>query len=140
VNEVKRCAVNIDGKTTTIEILDNSNGEAEKFIVNGGKEHLIADDEPYAFLNYFSSIGGLTIDDINEGVKPKGTPVITFTYTLNDGSQDTTIGFVPKGKSNYYVLNNGKYIGAVVSKDKFEREQGGIIVLGKKLADLYGAK
>lgn len=136
VQNVSKVTVDIDGTTTTSEItVDKTDSSKNKFVVNGKDATSLNDDKNNSlFGNYYTALGGVTMDQLDYNYKPAGKAEITFTYTINKAPGTMKVEFIPKDSNYYYVVRNGKYTNMLVAKNKFD-VAGGVRETGKKLLD-----
>lgn len=124
IDQVNKIELDMDGKKTVmgIETFKDSEGKADadkdKFTVDGkdasGKD--ANDDQP--FRTFYQDLVGISMDSIDVNAKPAGNAEITVTYYLKSAPGTMKVEFLPKDAENYYVVENGKYTGMVVSKTK----------------------
>jgi len=126
IYDVSKVEVNIDDKTIVLDIeSDSSNTEEDKFFIDGLDVMSKGDKGEDAFRSYYRSLVGVVFHDIELlDEKPTGTPEITITYTLEIAPGEMVVEFVPKDDKNYYVLENGEYLGKIVKKSVFDEPDG----------------
>ena len=126
ISDVNTMTVEIDGKTIKSDIqTDKDDKDKDKFVVNGIDVSALKDEnDGQYFRKFYSAVIGVTLSEIETGVKPSGTPEITFTYNLKTAPGTMKVEFIPKDARSYYVLRNGEYTGITVDKQKFDEADG----------------
>ena len=123
--EVKRLEVKFDNVAAVCDIKASQGGsEKDTFIVNGKNANKKDENDSSLFRNFYMSVIGITISDVEPGAVPKGTPEIVFTYSLKVAPYKMVIGFIPKDENYYYVMKNGKYSSLIVAKSAFAGSDG----------------
>jgi hypothetical protein len=123
--EVKRLEVKFDNIVAVCDIKAyKGDSKKDTFIVNGKKANRVDKDGSSLFRNFYASVIGVTISDVELGAVPKGKPEIVFTYSLKAAPYKMVVEFIPKDEKYYYVMKNGKYSGLVVAKSAFAGPDG----------------
>lgn len=125
ISDVDRIVVEMDGYTDVSTIkTDPEDKDKDKFTFNGKDASMPAPSGKQPFRNYYQSLIGVTLSDIDLDGKPTGEAEIRFTYHLNKEPGKMVVEFVPRDERTYYALRNGEYTGIVVDKKKFDRTDG----------------
>lgn len=137
IGDVSKIVVDMDGQTTTSEILTDKDGnkDNDKFTVNGKDANMKDASDMSYFRNYYQSLIGVVMSGTEPGAAPQGKAEITITYTLKKAPGTMKVEYMPRDGSSYYVVKNGKYSGMVVSKAEFDKPDGGIRVAYKALME-----
>lgn len=122
INQVKKIDLTMDGKTTsmTLDVYEDTEGKSDAdkdvFTVNGKDASGKDENDKQPFRNFYQSLIGISLDEIDvEGV-PAGTPEISIKYTLKSGIMQ--VDYISKDANYYYVVRNGEYAGILVKKNK----------------------
>lgn len=140
IQDVSKIVVEMDGKTTTSEIVtDATDKENDKFTVNGKDANVKDEKDNSLFRKYYQQLIGVIINEIDPTGKPTGKPEITITYMLKKDPGVMKVEFIPKDENYYYVVKNGKYANVLVAKKQFD-EPDGLRDSYKKLMDALNKK
>lgn len=125
ISDVSKLQVKFDDKVINCDI-EAYKGSPKKdiFTVNGKSANVIDSGGNSLFRLFYSSVIGVTFDDIEIGAFPKGKAEATFTYTLKTAPHKMVVEFVPKDQNYYYVLKNKKYTNFIVAKKEFDKPDG----------------
>ena len=146
IDQVTRIDITMDGKTTTmgLDVYKDAEGKSDtdkdKFTVDGKDATGKDADDKQPFRNFYQTLIGISLDDIDLTGVPTGTPEVTVKYYLKSSPGTMQVDFVSKDANYYYVLRNGEYANIVVSKGKKDFGVLGMKESYKTLMDFMGAQ
>ena len=124
IDQVNKIELTMDGKTTTFGIETykdaegNTDTDKDKFTMDGKDASMKDADDKQPFRNFYQSLIGIGLDEINAGEVAMGTPELTIKYYLKSAPGTMKVDFVSKDANYYYVFRNDKYTGILVKKNK----------------------
>ena len=124
IDQVTAIDLTMDGKTTkmTLDTFKDAEGKSDadqdKFTVNGQDASGKDEDGKQPFRNFYQSLIGISLDEIDVEGTPTGTPELSIYYTLKTGTMK--VDFISKDANFYYVVRNGEYAGILVKKNKMD--------------------
>jgi hypothetical protein len=126
INTVNRVTVEMDGRTDVLDIkTDEEDKDNDVFKFNGTDVSEVKDEKDSQIIRkYYQALIGITLSKVEPLAEPSGKPEITLTYELKEDPGVMKVEFVPKDEYMYYVKRNGEYTGILVSKGKFDEEEG----------------
>ncbi len=135
INDVDTVITAFDGHTDKFEMVHTYKEDgitvASSRFYYGGREITAADDRGNNyFRNFYRAVIGIPMGDVELEALPVGTPEITWTFHIKEGSsyiRDSAImrvDFISKDEYYYYVLRNGKYTGILAAKKEFDKVEG----------------
>lgn len=122
IDQVNRIELTLDGKLTTCELEvykdaeGKSDNDKDKFKVNGKDASMKDENDKQPFRNFYQSLVGIGLDEIEIGAVPSGAPEISIKYYLKQAPGTVQVDFVSKDNYFYYVMKDGKYTGMLVKK------------------------
>ena len=146
IDQVNKIELTMDGKTTTmgLDVFKDAEGKSDsdkdKFTVNGKDASMKDKDDKQPFRNFYQSLIGISLDEIDPGVVPAGTPEVSITYYLKSAPGTMKVDFISKDADYYYVMRNGQYAGILVRKVKQDYGIGGMKTSYKTMMDAVDAQ
>ncbi len=121
--EVKAINVKIDGLSIHCDVNDSKDGTTKSdFKVNGVDANVKTSSDKSYFRQFYQSVIGIRIDELDLDAKPEYEPVIMIDYIKKDNST-IKLAFVKRDEITYYVFKDGVYLGFYVNKDSFYSEK-----------------
>ena len=121
--DVKAIDIKIDGLSIHCDVNDSKEDTTKSdFKVNGVNANVKTSSDKSYFRQFYQSIIGIRIDELDLAAKPAYDPAITIDYTKNDNNT-IKIAFIKRDEITYYVFKDGVYLGFYVFKDSFYSEK-----------------
>jgi hypothetical protein len=146
IDQVTKIELTMDGKTTnmTLDVYKDAEGKSDndkdKFTVDGMDATVKDEDDKQPFRNFYQSLIGIGLDEIDVTGIPTGAPELSIKYTLKSSPGTMQVDFISKDADYYYVMKNGEYAGILVKKSKMDYGVLGMKDSYKKMMDFLAAQ
>lgn len=119
---ISNVSISYNGMDTSIDMSYDETNRQYVYSQNG-----VTDTENKLSFIVDSALN-VILDKVDFSAQPVGEPAFTITFTRTEEPNVVTLKFIPtdESSSNYYVMLNDEYQGAVV-KDRYLRTEGGLI-------------
>lgn len=118
--------IKIDDQTIHCDVKDDQEkASPSDFKVNGQDANVVDSGDDSYFRSFYQSLISVFIKGLDVTEKPSYQPSITISYTMTDITKNTSLGFVKRDDSTYYVFKNSVYQGFYVNKSDFYSETKG---------------
>lgn len=124
IDQVSKIDLTMDGQiiSMTIDVYKDKDGKTDtdkdKFTVNGKDASGKNADDKQPFREFYQSLIGIGLDEIDVAGTPSGTPEVSVKYTLKSSPGTMQVDFISRDANYYYVVKNGEYAGILVKKNK----------------------
>lgn len=124
IDQVNKIELTMDGKTTTfgLDVYKDADGKSDsdkdKFTMDGKDVSFKDKDGKQPFRNFYQTLIGIGLDEIDTVSTPSGTPEISIKYYLKTDPGTMQVDFISKDANYYYVMRNGSFANILVKKDK----------------------
>lgn len=146
IDQVNRIELTMNGKTTTfgLDVYKDADGKSDsdkdKFTMDGKDVSFKDADGKQPFRNFYQTLIGIGLDEIDTTDTPSGTPEISIRYYLKSDPGTMQVDFISKDADYYYVMRNGTFANILVKKDKGDFGIQGMKDAYKTLTDALAAQ
>lgn len=147
IDQVNKIELTMDGQTNTfgLDTYKDKDGKTDtdkdKFTMNGKDASMKDKNGKQPFRNFYQTLIGIGLDEIDLSTVTMGTPEISIKYYLKSTPDTVQVDFVSKDSDYYYVFKNGQYTGMLVKKiNKQDFGVEGMKASFKTLSDAVNAQ
>ena len=124
IDDLVRFDIAFDGHSDVFVLEINKEDRTKSKFYMNGKDASMSDAEGnQLFRLVYREAIGLTMDDVEVGITPSGTPDLSITYTKATG-ESMKVDYISKDDFQFYVVKNGVYSGILVRKKELDDPQG----------------